>query len=89
MAEHPPYSGAEDDTGVRPEPESTTRTPRWVKVFGIIAIVVALLFAVMLLAGGGRHGPGRHRPSDGGPGGQTPPASVSESGRASPEAGHG
>jgi hypothetical protein len=36
-------------------------TPRWVKVLGIIAIVVVVLFVIMLLTG---HGPGRHTPSD-------------------------
>ena len=41
------------------EPESTTSTPRWVKVFGIITIIVGLLFVVQLV-GGGRHGPSRH-----------------------------
>jgi hypothetical protein len=36
-------------------------TPRWVKVFGIIAAVVILLLVIMLLTGGpGRHGPSRH-----------------------------
>lgn len=39
-------------------------TPRWVKVFGIIAIVLVLLFLIMQLTGGG-HGPGRHIQSDG------------------------
>jgi hypothetical protein len=42
-----------------------TGTPRWVKVFGILALVVVLLFAVLLLArgpGGRGHGPGRHAP---------------------------
>ncbi len=34
-------------------------TPRWVKVFGIIALIVVLLFVVMLVAPGS-HGPGRH-----------------------------
>lgn len=37
--------------------------PRWVKVFGIIAIVVALFFVIMLFVGSGQHGPGRHQPS--------------------------
>jgi ABC-type transporter Mla subunit MlaD len=45
---------------MEPDGEVTTGTPRWVKVFGIIAIVVALLFVIMLAAGGGRHGPSRH-----------------------------
>jgi hypothetical protein len=35
-------------------------TPRWVKVFGIIALIVALLVVVMLFIGGGDHGPQRH-----------------------------
>jgi hypothetical protein len=35
-----------------------TGMPRWVKVAGIITAIVALLFLVLLLAGG--HGPGRH-----------------------------
>ena len=83
----PPYSDAHDDTGVGPDREST-RTPRWVKVFGIIAIVVVLVFVILLLAGGGRHGPGRHRAFNGGPTGQAPSAGATEGGRASPEAGH-
>ena len=41
--------------------ESGTKTPRWVKMFGVIAIVLTLLVAAMLLAGG--HGPGAHAPS--------------------------
>lgn len=37
-------------------------TPRWVKVLGIIALVLVLLIGIMLLFGG-EHGPGRHMPS--------------------------
>ena len=44
MANRPPYPG----------------TPRWVKAFGIVAIVLVLLVAIMLLSG---HGPGRHTSS--------------------------
>lgn len=44
MGNRPPYPG----------------TPRWVKTFGIIAIIVVLLIAIMLLTG---HGPGRHTSS--------------------------
>ena len=58
MANRPPYPG----------------TPRWVKVLGIIAIVVVLLFVIMLLTG---HVPGRHTPS-GHAGGQVPPTNVME-----------
>ena len=72
-------------------------TPRWVKVFGIIALVVVLAAGVILLTGGpSRHGPGRHAPS-GDDGAQTPPARVPEGrrppsgipeGHRPPEGGH-
>jgi hypothetical protein len=62
-----------DDTRVWPDRGATTSTPRWVKVFGIIIIVLVLLVGLMLLTGvGGDHGPGRHLPS-GGAGGHTQP----------------
>lgn len=52
-----------DDTGTGPDRESTTGMPRWVKVFGIIGIVVALGFVILMLGpGGGGHGPDRHAP---------------------------
>lgn len=38
------------------EPENT---PRWVKVFGIVAVVLAIVVVLALLIGG-KHGPGRH-----------------------------
>ena len=61
----------------------SNRTPRWVKVFGIIAVIVVLLFVIMLLTGGaGRHGPGRHTGS--GPGGHTAPSSATNHGAQSP-----
>ena len=43
-----------------PDSEPTTGPPPWVKVFGVIALVVVLLFIFLLVAGGGGHGPGRH-----------------------------
>ncbi len=46
--------------GVGPDNESSTGMPRWVKVFGIIALVVVLLVVVVLLTRGTDHGPGRH-----------------------------
>lgn len=69
MADPPTYPDSNrdtgHDTGVGPGPGSTTGTPRWVKVFGIIALVLVLLFVISLLTGGGGgHGPGRHTPSD-------------------------
>ena len=53
---------AGDDTGIAPDREATTGTPRWVKVFGLIAFVVILLFVILMFVRGpgGRHGPGRH-----------------------------
>ena len=47
MAEPPPYPGI----------------PRWVKVSGIICGVLVLLAVILMLAGGGRHGPWRHMSS--------------------------
>jgi hypothetical protein len=67
----------------------TGRTPRWVKVVGIIVLIVALLVVVMLLiGGGGGHGPQRH----GGAGGDTPTSGVTASagvaGHTPPAGGH-
>ena len=61
MANRPPYPG----------------TPRWVKVFGIIVIVVVLLVVAGMFISGGEHGPGRHTPS-GSAGGQVLASSVME-----------
>ena len=38
-------------------------TPLWVKLSGLVAVVVVALFLVVLLIGGG-HGPGRHTLGD-------------------------
>lgn len=55
--------------------ESASGTPRWVKVFGLVALALVLLFVVLQLTGvGGDHGPGRH----GGSGGQAPPSGPTE-----------
>lgn len=42
--------------------EGVAVMPRWVKVFGIIAIVLILVLAVMML--GGQHGPAAHMSSE-------------------------
>ena len=40
---------------------STYNTPRWVKAFGIIALVLILLVITVLVTDlGGEHSPGRH-----------------------------
>jgi hypothetical protein len=54
-----------DDSGVGPYREPPAGTPRWVKVFGLVALVVVVLFVVVLLIGGGEHGPSRHSPGGG------------------------
>lgn len=54
---NPPPSKTELTPERQPPP-----TPRWVKVFGIIAIVVVAVFVVLQVIGGG-HGPGRHLPT--------------------------
>ena len=71
MANRPPYPG----------------TPRWVKVFGIIVIVLVLLVVGLLFIGGSEHGPGRHTPS-GDAGGQVAAFSLMEE-HALPEGGRG
>jgi hypothetical protein len=50
------------NTGVGPGRELTPGMPRWVKVFGIVALVLVLLVIIMMFASGGSHGPGRHIP---------------------------
>jgi hypothetical protein len=42
--------------------QPTYKTPRWVKVIGIVALGLILLVGIMLLSG--EHGPGRHMPSN-------------------------
>ncbi len=71
MANRPPYPG----------------TPRWVKVFGIIFIVVVLLVVGFMFIGGGEHGPGRHT-SSGQAGGQGAASSIMED-HVAPEGGRG
>jgi hypothetical protein len=58
-------------THVEPDRGSNS-TPRWVKVFGIVALVLVLLFVVLHLADPDRHGPRRHTQL-GEPGSRTPP----------------
>jgi hypothetical protein len=71
MADQPGTPETGDVTGGGPDREATVGIPRWVKVFGIIGIVVVLLVVLMLLTG---HGPGRHM--SGGLGEHTLPASI-------------
>lgn len=79
MADPSSYPDATDDTSVGPSRESTTGTPRWVYVFGIIALIVVLLFVAVMLVGGGSHGPSRHT-SSADPGRHPPRSSIMNQG---------
>ena len=46
----------EQDAGLGPGRRSTTSTPRWAGVFGVIVIVLILLFVILHLSGGGLGG---------------------------------
>ena len=59
MTEHAGRSNPQDEAASEASRRSTEGTPRWVKVFGIVAVVVVVLFVVLLIAGG-PHGPSRH-----------------------------
>ncbi len=60
---NPPHP-ENDDIGrgisVTSDRPSTTGTPSWVKVFGIICLILVLLFFILQIVGGGKHGPSRH-----------------------------
>jgi hypothetical protein len=49
---------ADSDTGDATA-GSSGGTPRWVKIAGVIALLVLVMLVVALLSGG-KHGPGRH-----------------------------
>ena len=40
--------------------------PRWVKVSGLVAVVVIVSAVLIMVLSGGEHGPGRHLPGGGG-----------------------
>jgi hypothetical protein len=69
VAEPPRNPEAGDEPGGALDVESAPGTPRWVKVLGLVALVVVVLFVILLLMGG--HGPARHSFGDG-----DPPSSV-------------
>lgn len=54
-----------------PQP-AAAGTPRWVKAFGIVALVLIVVFFVVMLIDRGGHGPSRHAPG-GDNGGHTGP----------------
>lgn len=48
------------DAGAGPEGGTPPGMPRWVKVFGLVALVVVVLVVGVLLFADGDHGPRRH-----------------------------
>lgn len=67
MTDPSPYP----DAGAGTNRGSPPSTPRWVKIFGIIALILVLLLVIVMIAGGdgpggdgsSDHGPGRHSSS--------------------------
>ena len=57
-----------------PDAGADAGTPRWVKVFAILGITVLAAFVILMLTGGGSHGPGRHAPAGDRPPNEAPPA---------------
>ena len=56
--QHPDSNAAiGNDIGVSSDLDSNAGTPHWVKVFGLVALVLVLLFVILMLTG---HSPGRH-----------------------------
>jgi len=41
------------ETRTRPDPEAPPGVPRWVKVFGIVLLILILVFVVLHLTGNG------------------------------------
>jgi hypothetical protein len=37
--------------------------PTWVKVLGLVLLIGVLLMGIIMIASGGKHGPGQHMPS--------------------------
>jgi hypothetical protein len=60
-----------DGRGAGPDGAPTTGAPRWVKMLGVLALALLVVFLVLQLTGvGGNHGPERHLSF--GPGSATP-----------------
>ena len=77
--EDPPL---ERDGGAESQRESDAGIPRWVKLFGLIALILVLALVVVVLVVGGEHGPGRH--AVGGPAAQREMAAERSTGGAPP-----
>ncbi|MCQ4122666.1 hypothetical protein [Rhodococcus tibetensis] len=64
-------SRPDEDRGSHPRREPT---PRWVKVVGLVVGVLLVLVILVMVFGGGNHGPGRHLSA----GTTVSPAAISE-----------
>lgn len=71
---NPDSKGDTGDTNTGAGHGSPPKAPRWVKFLAIMAIVIVLLVVAVLIASGGKHGPGRHLPGGESPTDHTPPA---------------
>jgi len=67
MAESPEDDDPNAEASSVPQSATPPRSPRWVKVFVIVAVVFVVLLIVVKLVGGDAHGPSRH-------GGDAPPS---------------
>ena len=66
MSEPPKQDATRDESDdeladVR-DPQGHGGMPRWVKVMGIVALLVVVAVVVLMAVAGGDHGPGRHLP---------------------------
>lgn len=76
MADPHPSAETSSEHKNMPDGEAPPVAPRWVKVFGIVLLVLLLVIVVGLVtghAGPGEHGPARHF----GSGSNTPPLALS------------
>lgn len=62
MTDPPREPGTDDATDSGPDRDTAPRTPRWVIVLGIVALVLILAVALQFVLGI-QHGPGMHGPS--------------------------
>ena len=63
--ERQPREGRQADSSPDGKIRWIAGVPRWVKVFIITALGVALLMVLLMFVSGGRHGPGQHFSSAG------------------------
>lgn len=60
MTELPPSPDSASNTGVGSDRGSAASTPHWVKILGILAVILVLAFVVLHITGNSPFGPGGH-----------------------------